>query len=111
MKGEFMSIYWSWKSLPEWRELPENERKIIWKKCYSKTLKHWQTWVAFFGCIAYVWLGRFLVIKIWTSFIGELIGAALGGAIGGFILGQVIVAMGRRHIRDYLNSHDEVRRA
>jgi len=103
-----MSTYWSWKSLPEWGELPENERKIIWKKCLSKTYKHWQYWVAFFGCIACGWLGSFLVIKIWTSFIAVLIGAALGGSFGGFILGQVIVAMGRRHIRDYLKQHSEI---
>ena len=94
-----MKIYWSWKSFPEWGELPENERKMIWKKCFTKTLRYWQTWVAFFGCIFCIALG-IVLSHCWHGFISSIIGGTIGGAIGGFILGQVITTIGRPHIRE-----------
>ncbi len=112
-----MKIYWTLKSIPELAEMSKKDRKKVWRRCYWKVFRHWQTWFALATCgvctALGVALGRFCG-ELTGNFIRELIaatvGGAVGGGIGGSVFAQVAIAMGRRHIREYLNSHDEVSR-
>ena len=40
-----MKIYWTFKSVPEVVGLSKGERKRLWRNCYPKAYRHWQTWV------------------------------------------------------------------
>jgi len=94
-----MKIYWLLKSIPELAEMPKKERKAIWRRCCWKVFRHWQTWLALIVCGACAGLGNYIV--------GAAVGGAVGGGIGGFVFAQVAIAMGRRHIREYLDSQQK----
>ena len=107
-----MKIYWLLKSIPELAEMPKKERKAIWRRCCWKVFRHWQTWLALIVCgacarlgviLGQMWVGNYIV----GAAVGGAVGAAVGGGIGGFVFAQVAIAMGRRHIREYLNLHNE----
>jgi len=102
-----MKIYWSYHSIPELAEMPKDEHRMIWKKHSLKAFKHWQTWIAFAVCAACATSGVIMVECWGSNVIIGAIGTVIGGAIGGFILGQVIVTMGRRYVRETLNSEQK----
>ncbi len=105
-----MKIYWLLKSIPELAEMPKKERKAIWRRCYWKVFRHWQTCLALIVCGACAGLGVILG-QMWVGnyIVGAAVGGAVGGGIGGFIFAQVATAMARHYIREYLKkSPDEV---
>jgi len=102
-----MKIYWSLKSVPELSGMSKKERKVIWRRCYLKTFRNWQTWVAFIACVVCAGIGN-----VWGQILGaEIISTAIGGGIGGLILGLVTAEMESRNIREYLDSHQEIHHA
>ena len=98
-----MKIYWSLKSVPELAGMSKKERKVIWRRCYLKTFRNWQTWLAIVACLVFAGIGN-----IWGRILGsEIIGTGIGGGIGGLIFGLVTAEMEGRNIREYLASHQE----
>ena len=61
-----MQIYWTHKSIPELRDLKPRQRRKVWRACWLRPYRHWQTWVAF--------VGQFLVVLV-----GGLIGMVIDG--------------------------------
>lgn len=86
-----MKIYWSLKAIPELASLSPQERNLIWKQAYSRTFRHWQTWLALLGGGLLAGIG---------SIVGSYPGAVLGGAIGGAIFGQVAIHQALPYIRE-----------
>lgn len=103
----FLKIYWSLKSVPGLSQMSKKDRKVIWRRCYLKSFRNWQTWVAVGACIACAGIGNILG-QIWGA---ETISTAIGAGIGGLILGLVTAEMESRNIREYLDSHPEIRHA
>ena len=75
-----MRLYWTLNSIPEYTQVPEPERKRLWRDSYRRIWGHWQTWLALIVCGACAGIG---------SHFGHILGAMAGGGIGGFVLGQV----------------------
>jgi hypothetical protein len=40
-----MRIYWSYKSLPEFANVPQEDRKRVWKLCQAKANQHPLSWI------------------------------------------------------------------
>lgn len=101
-----MRIYWSLKSIPELAEVPKKDRKKIWRRCFLKALRNWQTLVAGAALGLCAALGNIL---------GEIlgypcIGGAIGGAAGGLICSQVAIKRARPYIREYLEHISEIQK-
>jgi hypothetical protein len=100
-----MSIHLTSRSIPELEPLPEGKREALWQRCHPKAWRHWQTWLAFFTCMASQAAGFYFAVFAYPdesfSWVSLVLGAILlvvGG--GGFF--PVQVAMTRRYIREEL---------
>jgi len=102
LDGNRMRIYWSLNSVPELAALPKMERKRVWRTCYHRTFRHWQTWLALLFCGlcggAGVQIGKFIFEDGWMM----LVCAGICGGIGGFIFGQVATQIAIPYIRQEL---------
>jgi hypothetical protein len=100
-----MNIYLTSRSIPELALLPEGKREALWQRCHPKAWRHWQTWLAFFICMASLVAGFYFAVFAqaensfsWTSMLLGAILIVVGS--GGFF--PVHVAMTRRYIREEL---------
>jgi hypothetical protein len=89
-----MSVYWTVKSIPELKNIPESERGKVWR-AFFRTLS-WKEWkylciflIAGFGAV----IGDH-VLPFW--------GCLVGATIGGFISGQIAIEYLRPRLREYL---------
>ena len=98
-----MKIYWSIKSIPELKEMPEEERKAIFRQCSAKVTHNWKTSILIGLCCLCAGFGIALGRKV-GNIIGAMIAAVLGGAIIGFILLQVVIRKTLPYIRKELDS-------
>jgi hypothetical protein len=101
-----MNIYLTSRSIPELVSLPEGEREAFWQRCHPKAWRHWQTWLAFFTCMASLAAGFYFTVFTRAedsfSWVRMLLGAILMVVgSGGFF--PVHVAMTRRYIREELS--------
>jgi len=94
-----LRIYFSWQKMPELKVLPGPERRIAWRACYRRTMRHWQAWAALvisaliaIGCGAlFLWLVfriGFGAFHIRTR-TGLIVMYGLGGFGGGVVIGAV----------------------
>ena len=104
---QFLKIYWSLKSVPGLSQMSKKNRKVVWRRCYLKSFRNWQTWVAVAACIACAGIGDVLGRMLGA----ETISTAIGGGFGGLIFGLVTAEMESRNIRKYLDSHPEAHHA
>ena len=103
----FMRVYWTLGSVPELGSLPKLERSHVWRSCYRKAFRHWQTWLALalFGICG---VGGGAVAELvfndsdWIFFIC----VAVGSYIGACIFGQIAIRMAIPHIRLELSHRD-----
>jgi len=103
-----MKIFWSFKSIPELAEMPKSEAKKIWLRCYLKSYRSWQAWLALIICGACAAFGYIIGYTISDTYIVGPIGAGIGGAIGGLIGGHIHTRRMRQYICEYLKSHNHV---
>ena len=101
-----MKLYWSLKSIPELADLPNKQRKEIWKSCRLKCLMTWPFWgstitIIVFWLVILTKLGYFYRDR---HLIGLIWGAVIS-AIVVFIMWQVEIALVKPYIRKYLISH------
>ncbi len=107
-----MTIFWSFKDIPELAELPRSESKKIWLKCYLKSFQNWQTWLGVIGCGLCTGFGVIIGHTISDTNIAGCIGAGIGGGISGIIFGRIfnkiiIPKIIRPYIREYIKSHGQ----
>src|SRR5438552_3139215 len=55
-----MQIYWTPKSLPELRDLEASLRRKVWRACWLRSFRHWQTWAAFVSQFVLILVGAFV---------------------------------------------------
>ena len=90
-------------------ELTDKQRKMIWRKCWSKASRNWQTWVELVALVAILstlmmFCGFLLEIYgLWAS----VICVVIGGSIGGFIWAQLAIKKALPYIHQELNSHQK----
>ena len=91
-----MRIYWTCRSIPDYRALPRDIRGRIWRRCYRKSLLHVETWLAlaFLGILTALGM---LYFGIW--------GGGIGAALGGFVVGQVACHVAIRNLRTDPDAH------
>lgn len=99
-----MRLYWTINSIPELRSLPKRERKQVWRRCYNKILRHWQTWVALALCGICSGAGGALGRLAFVDSYLILVCIAAGGGIGGFIFSQVAIHVAIPYIREEISS-------
>jgi len=99
-----MSIYWSYKSLPELQALPAAERWEVWKKAIFEAYGHWQTWLVF--PIAYIlvfpvssWLG--------STYGHEFIGTTIGLLIASVISERIVFRITRSYLKTIVTHADK----
>ena len=76
-----MKIYWSFKSIPEFKGISKEERKIVWNMASVKSLKQWSTYIYIIG-------GGLLTLVLPDS-LGSLKGA-IGSVVGSFLVMQQV---------------------
>jgi hypothetical protein len=96
-----MKIYWTIKSIPELSNLPDEERKTIWRRCWAKASR--KTWIEL--CILSVFVGfcMALGIRIWGHWVGIFI-TTIAGFVLGFIWVQLVIRKTIPYIRAEVNS-------
>ncbi len=100
-----MRIYLTVCSIPELASLPETAREEVWQRCHTKAWRHWQTWVAFFICMALLGTGYWVSSLAfsadstdWSYIVLGFLLVVLGS--GGFF--PIHVAMVRRYLIEEL---------
>lgn len=48
--------YWSWKNIPELKNMPDSQRKAVYSKYRWRILLHWFHWFGVFLILASWWL-------------------------------------------------------
>src|SRR4051794_21950994 len=101
-----MTIYWTYKSLPEFAGVPDVERERIWRAVQHRGNRHWQTWAAAAGYFAsfygMVWIVEPAVRHIRDRALTWGGSPLLCGGIvyaGGLMMQQVMLRHLRPHIR------------
>jgi len=99
-----MEFYWTTKSISELSNLPDQERKAIWRLCWAKASRTWKTrvevfvfWVALIFCIGFS-------VNTWGLWGGIIVGI-IAGAVIGIIYAQLVIRRTMPYIREELNSH------
>lgn len=89
-----MKIYWTYKSIPELKDLSRRERGRRWRSAYKSAFRHWQTWggLVLGGVLAGV-----------GAYVGGIVGAVISGGVGGFIYSQIVTLVVLKHYRHWLN--------
>ena len=97
-----MNIYWTFKQIPELRDLPKDQRKRVWLDCYM-TPKHKviNLFVLPTVLVSVVWLTSQAKMSTWTS----TVLAGLSAGLISFILQQMQFERLRSSIREYLKEH------
>lgn len=94
-----MKFYWKWRSVPELADLTPAEKRIAWRTCYRRSLRHWQAWA---GIIISVIIGVLLgaaflwaVVRIAFDLVGVRTRNGLLATyfIAGFGCGGIIVGV------------------
>ena len=89
-----MKIYWSSASIPELANLPKDERRRLWRRCYWRALKgSWSPWAGLITIAAF---------SSWGSLLQESWGRIIGSALGIFIYFQVMMEAVRPYVREEL---------
>lgn len=88
-----MKIYWTYKSIPELKDLSRRERGRRWRSAYKSAFRHCQTWVGLVLCGVLAGAG---------AHFGGIIGAVITGGVGGFIYSQIVTLVVLKHYRHRL---------
>jgi hypothetical protein len=98
-----MKIYWTKKSIPELSQLPDEERKAIWRRCCAKATGNWKTWIVLFVlCATFIDCTGFFA-RTWGLW-GAVIGGIIVGSVSGLIWAQVVIRKTIPHIRAEIDS-------
>ncbi len=108
-----MKIYWSIADIPELKKLPPSKRSEVWKACYLKSFKHWQSWVGMLVLGLSSWLALKLffyllhLVSQWglLLFLPGLIAILAFIASVAFLISQNWFEQTRPHLRDYIENH------
>jgi len=107
-----MTLYWSYNSIPELEDLPEETRKEVWKECRMSDRTPWRTFLlnTILGTIMFLCIAAGTAFgKFYYGRIGGITGgitiAVITGSVCGFIIAQLHIARVRPRIREYLCSH------
>jgi hypothetical protein len=98
-------LYWNWREVPEVAGLSEPEKMRLWRKCYPRIYRHWQTWAAEVVCLAIaltcLCYGQILLHPFGhrVSLLGGTLFGCFGAAIGVPITTLVWIAMIRPYFR------------
>lgn len=99
-----MKIYWTLKSIPEYRNADKTLIRRTWMPSYWKTFKHWQQWVMTAAVISY--LLYFFSIPTNVSWTVEItIGLTLALILAAW--SQISIAFARPYLRELLKTQDE----
>jgi hypothetical protein len=96
MKGsdwEASMLLWPESQVPEFRDLPTDQRRDVWLKCDRQAFKHWQVWavlLAFFAIAPFALWWAWLLASRDHSLFGVVIAAVVG--IGGLLLPRCVKA-------------------
>ena len=88
-----MTIYWSFKQVPELASLSAKVREAKMQRVSSLALKHWEWWVALLGACVLTGLGAYFG----GSGISGMVGAGLGGGLGGLLHIQAVIFVARKY--------------
>lgn len=120
-----MKIYWTRASIPELKSLSHRERTVVWNASYRKAYRHWQTWAAWLGYIAFVCLGVWTSGRVLGEFqigesptVSEFLNAASPRAaivvafagIGLLVVDQVIATCARPYLAEFTHARYAPRR-
>ena len=98
-----MKIYWTIKSIPELSQLPDEERKAIWRRCCARATGNWKTWIEFLVlCTTFFYCTGFFA-RTWGLW-GAVSGSIIVGSVAGVIWVQVVIRKTIPHIRAEVNS-------
>ncbi len=98
-----MNIYWTFKQIPELRDLPKDQRKRVWQACYVQNWKVWVIALLVNLMLAFPWLVLISQVKMPTVTAAVLF--VLSVTTISFIVSQVQLERLRPHFRRYLNEH------
>lgn len=88
-----MTIYWSYKQVPELAGLSPKEREAKMRRVSSLALKHWEWWLALLVACALTGLGAYFG----GAGISGAIGAGVGAGLGGTLHMQAVILVGRKY--------------
>src|SRR6476620_1032362 len=91
--GSFMGFYWTYKSLPEFRNVTPNLREAVWRRCIDRSkVKQWE-W-ATYGVTVIVFAMLKTYVLRWLGLEGEMaismVAAFISLSIPVVIVGQFI---------------------
>lgn len=104
-----MNFYWTAKSIPELKHLPDGEREAVWHECRFQPYRRWQMWVVtLLPVVLFLGAGA-LGLRIDVSAglrlpICGTIFSLLGVVSGTFAITQTHARLIRPCLRDYLAS-------
>jgi hypothetical protein len=117
-----MKVYLPWRPLPELANLDRRSRRRIWRRCYYKTLRHWQVWAGvaiwlvicvLFFILPAVRVNRYMIDQYypdpkppWFRFAGALWGL-LVLYIGALVWYQFLVPIVRPYLRKALQQESQ----
>lgn len=119
-----MHVYWTLKSYPELRDLEPSWRRRVWRSCYLRSFRYWQTWAALLSQFLLILAGAFVGLivdgRFWMlqgdSPVGRetfrfpfatVLLTGLGGMLGSFVFWQVISSVIRPELKRYLETHPD----
>ena len=88
-----MKIYWTYKSIPELKDLSMRERGKRWRSAYKSAFRHWQTWCGLVFCGVLAGAG---------AYFGGIVGTVILAGLGGFIYSQIVTLVVLKHYRHRL---------
>ena len=88
-----MKLYWSYKSIPELKHLPESEQRKIFSYYWKRLPRTWQFWLFFIPFIA------IMIILEWVYSSYGVLAAFLGLLILVLIKWQIIMTITRSMIK------------
>ncbi len=94
-----MKIYWTIRSIPEFKGVSKDEIRKLWTQSYLKTYYHWQQWVITSIIIAFS-------IYIVSNNVPTNAYIILLGALGIIIIlvwSQISIVFARPYIREAIN--------
>ncbi len=98
-----MKIYWTIKSIPELSNLPDEERRRIWRRCWAKASGNWKTWIELCALCSTLALFTWFFGRTW-GLLGGIIGGIIVGSVLGLIWAQVVIRKTIPHIRAEIDS-------
>ena len=96
-----MKIYWTSKSIPEFKGLNKQTKAKAWNYAYKMSFKHTGTYIGLILCGLCGGIGSYIGSEIEIS---RWIVAGIGGCVGGFIYSQIKINICRPYINQYINN-------